>query len=72
VAAATGLFIACPTCAGTFLSLFVSSSGALALTLAITQIQTILIGLTIPLLVLTPVIMAKKIKGSGWSCKIEF
>ncbi len=70
VAAATGLFIACPTCAGTFLSLFVSS-GALALTLAITQIQTILIGLTIPLLVLTPVIMAKKIKGSGWSCKIE-
>ncbi|MGQ0771869.1 MAG: hypothetical protein ACT4NT_03765 [Nitrososphaerota archaeon] len=71
VAAATGLFIACPTCAGTFLSLFISTSGAIAFTLAITQIQTILIGISIPLLVFTPIIMAKKIKNSGWSCKVE-
>ncbi|MGI0003975.1 MAG: hypothetical protein ACREAX_01630 [Candidatus Nitrosotenuis sp.] len=70
VAAATGLFIACPTCAGTFLSLFVSASGAVAFTLAITQMQTLLIGISIPLLVFTPIIMAKKIKSSGWSCKI--
>ncbi len=65
VAAATGLFIACPTCAGTFLSLFVSASGAVAFTLAITQMQTLLIGISIPLLVFTPIIMAKKIKSSG-------
>jgi hypothetical protein len=65
------LFIACPTCAGTFLSLFISASGAVAFTLAITQIQTILIGISIPLLVFTPIIMAKKIKSSGWSCKVE-
>jgi hypothetical protein len=71
VAAATGLFIACPTCAGTFLSLFVSASGAIAFTLAITQIQTVLIAITIPLLVCTPVIMAKKIRSSGWRCKVE-
>lgn len=71
VAAATGLFIACPTCAGTFLSLFVSSSGAVAFTVAITQIQTILIAVTIPLLVFTPIIMAKKIKNSGWSCRVQ-
>ncbi len=71
VAAATGLFIACPTCAGTFLSFFVSASGAVAFTLAITQMQTLLIGISIPLLVFTPIIMAKKIKGSGWSCKAE-
>lgn len=71
VAASTGLFIACPTCAGTFLSLFVSSSGAVAFTLATTQIQTVLIGITIPLLVFTPIIMAKKIKSSGWSCRVE-
>lgn len=69
VAAATGLFIACPTCAGTFLSLFVSASSAVAFTLAITQLQTIFIAISIPLLVVTPVIMAKKIKSSGWSCK---
>ncbi len=71
VAAATGLFIACPTCAGTFLSLFVTASSAVAFTLAVTQLQTILIAISIPLLVVTPVIMAKKIKSSGWSCKIE-
>ncbi len=71
IAATTGLFIACPTCAGTFLSLFVSASSAVAFTLAITQIQTILIAISIPLLVFTPIIMAKKIKNSGWSCKVE-
>lgn len=69
VAAATGLFIACPTCAGTFLSLFVSASSALAFAVAVTQLQTIFIAISIPLLVVTPVIMAKKIKASGWSCK---
>jgi len=71
IAAITGLFIACPTCAGTFLSLFVSASGAIAFTLAITQLQTIFIAVSIPLLILTPIIMARKIKNSGWSCKIE-
>jgi hypothetical protein len=71
VAAATGLFIACPTCAGTFASLFVSASGAVAFTLAVTQLQTLFIAISIPLLIFTPVIMAKKIKSSGWSCKIE-
>jgi hypothetical protein len=67
----TGLFIACPTCAGTFISLFVTSSGAVAFTIAITQMQTIFIAITIPLLIATPIIMARKIKNSGWSCKIE-
>lgn len=71
VAAATGLFIACPTCAGTFLSLFVSASSAVAFTLAVTQLQTLLIAISIPLLIITPVIMAKKIRSSGWSCKVE-
>lgn len=71
IAAITGLFIACPTCAGTFFSLFVSASGAIAFTLAITQLQTIFIAVSIPLLIITPIIMARKIKNSGWSCKIE-
>jgi hypothetical protein len=71
IAAVTGLFIACPTCAGTFLSLFVSTTGVIAFTLAITQLQTILIGISIPLLVATPIIMAKKLKSSGWNCKVK-
>ena len=70
IAAITGLFIACPTCAGTFLSLF-SASGTIAFALAITQLQTIFIAVSIPLLIITPIIMARKIKNSGWSCKIE-
>ena len=72
IAAIIGLFIACPTCAGTFLSLFVSVSGAIAFTLAITQLQTIFIAITIPLLIITPIMMARRIKNSGWSCKVEF
>ncbi len=71
VAAATGLFIACPTCAGTFLSLFVSASTALAFAVTVTQLQTLLIAVSIPLLVATPLVMAKKIKSSGWNCKIN-
>jgi len=71
IAAITGLFIACPTCAGTFVSLFMSASGAVAFTLAITHLQTVFIAVTIPLLIATPIIMAKRIKNSGWSCKIE-
>lgn len=71
IAATTGLFIACPTCAGTFLSLFVSASGTIAFTLAITQLQTIFIAVSIPLLIITPIIMARKIRNSGWNCKIE-
>lgn len=71
IAAVTGLFIACPTCAGTFISLFLGTSSVVAVTLAVTQLQTILIAVTIPLLIATPVIMARKIKNSGWHCKIE-
>lgn len=71
IAAVTGLFIACPTCAGTFVSLFISASGAVAFTVAVTQLQTIFIAISIPLLVATPLIMAHKIRNSGWSCKVE-
>lgn len=71
IAAATGLFIACPTCAGTFISLFLGTSSTIAVTIAVSQLHTIFIAVTIPLLFATPVIMARKIKNSGWHCKIE-
>ncbi|WP_268542541.1 hypothetical protein [Candidatus Nitrosotenuis cloacae] len=70
IAAVTGLFIACPTCAGTFISLFISASGAVAFTVAVTQLQTVFIAISIPLLVATPIVMARKIRNSGWSCKV--
>ncbi len=62
IGATTGLFIACPTCVGTFLSLFISSSSAIIFTLTITQLQTFFIAITIPILLITPIIIGKKIQ----------
>jgi len=71
VGAATGLFIACPTCAGSFLSLFVGTASGIALTIALTQLQTIFIAISIPILFVTPIIMARKLRNSDGSCAIE-
>jgi len=61
IGATTGLFIACPTCVGSFLSLFVGATSAVAFTIAITELQTLFIAITIPILVLTPFIISRRI-----------
>lgn len=71
VGAATGLFIACPTCAGTFLSIFIGTASGIALTIALTQLQTLFIALSIPILLITPFIMARKLRNPDGSCKIN-
>ncbi len=71
IGAATGLFIACPTCAGSFLSLFIGTASGIALTLALVQLQTLFIAISIPVLFITPIIMAKKLRNSDGSCAIE-
>ena len=71
VGATTGLFIACPTCVGTFLSLFIGTSSAVAFTVAITQLQTLFILITIPELLATPFILARKLKNQGSDCPVE-
>jgi len=70
IGATTGLFIACPTCVGTFLSLFVSASSAVVFTLAITQLQTVFILITIPVLLATPFIMGRRLKAKNDSCQV--
>ncbi|HET9009638.1 MAG TPA: hypothetical protein VFN17_05915 [Nitrosarchaeum sp.] len=70
IGAATGLFIACPTCAGTFLSVFVGTASGIALSIALTQLQTLLIAISIPVLLVTPFLMAKKLRNPDGSCKI--
>ena len=70
VGAATGLFIACPTCAGTFLSIFIGTASGIALSIALTHLQTLLIAISIPILLVTPYIMAKKLRNPDGSCKI--
>ena len=71
VGAATGLFIACPTCAGTFLSVFVGTASGIALSIAFAQLQTLFIAVSIPVLFITPFIMAKKLRNADGSCKIN-
>ena len=51
IGAATGLFIACPTCVGSFLSLFIGATSAVVFTIAITELQTLFIAITVPILV---------------------
>ncbi len=60
IGATTGLFIACPTCIGSFLSLFVGATSVVAFTIAVTELQTLFIAITIPILILTPFIISRK------------
>ena len=71
IGAATGLFIACPTCAGTFLSIFIGTASGIALSIALTQLQTLFIAISIPVLLVTPFVMAKKLRNPDGSCKID-
>ena len=71
VGAITGLFIACPTCAGTFLSIFIGTASGIALTIALVQLQTLFIAIAIPILLITPFVMAKKLRNTDGSCKVD-
>lgn len=71
VGAVTGLFIACPTCAGTLSSVFIGTASAIALSVALTQMQTFFIAVSIPVLLVTPLVMAKKLRNSDGSCRVD-
>ena len=71
IGAVVGLFIACPTCAGTFLSIFIGTASGIALSIALTQLQTVFIAISIPILLVTPYVMAKKLRNADGSCKVD-
>ncbi len=71
VGAIVGLFIACPTCAGSFLSIFVGTASGIALSIALVELQTLFISISIPILLVTPYVMAKKLRNLDGSCKIN-
>ena len=71
IGAIAGLFIACPTCAGTFLSVFIGTASGIALSIALVQLQTFFIAISIPVLLITPYIMARKLRNTDGSCKIN-
>ena len=66
-----GLFVACPTCAGTFLTLFFGTTLSSGLTLYLVQLQTVFIALSVPVLLITPIYMAKKFKNKAGSWSLE-
>ncbi len=70
IGAATGLFIACPTCAGTFLSIFIGTASGIALSIALAQMQTLFIAVSVPVLLAIPFVMARKLRNPDGSCKI--
>nr|AIF06492.1 hypothetical protein [uncultured marine thaumarchaeote KM3_193_A03] len=71
VGATTGLFIACPTCVSTFFAIFIGSSSAVTFTVILTQLQTLFIGITIPILLLTPILIAKKMQKKDDGCTLD-
>ena len=71
VGAIAGLFIACPTCAGSFMSIFIGTASGIALSIALVELQTLFIAISIPILLVTPYVMAKKLRNADGSCKIN-
>lgn len=71
VGAVTGLFIACPTCAGSALSIFLGTAGSIVLTAALVQLQTLLIAVTIPVLLATPFLLTRGFTGTDRGCVVR-
>ena len=71
IGATTGLFIACPTCVSTFFAIFIGSSSAVTFTIILTQLQTLFVGITIPILLLTPILIAKKMQKKDDGCTLD-
>ena len=71
IGAITGLFVACPTCVSTFFALFIGSTSAVTFSIILTQLQTLFVGITIPILLLTPILIAKKIQKNDDNCVFD-
>ena len=71
IGAITGLFVACPTCVSTFFALFIGSTSAVTFSIILTQLQTLFVGITIPILLLTPILIAKKIQKNDDNCMFD-
>ncbi len=69
--AAVGLFTACPTCAGFFLAESVGGMGATTLAVALAPYQAVFIAVSIPLLLATPLVFARRIVTAAASTQRE-
>lgn len=62
VGAVTGLFVACPTCMGTLSSIFIGTASGIAVTAVLSYMQTAFIAVSIPVLLVTPFILARQLR----------
>jgi hypothetical protein len=65
-----GMFTICPTCAGFFFLATVGLSGAVALALTLSSLQTLFIAVGIPFLLITPIITTRRISDLN-SCGVS-
>ena len=68
IGAITGLFIACPTCVGSISSIFIGTASGITLSIALTHLQTSLIAISIPILIITPFLLAKRMTNQSETC----
>jgi len=61
VGAVVGFFTVCPTCAGFFLLATAGPSGAVALALTLSSLQTIFIATSIPILAIAPILASRRL-----------
>ncbi len=60
--AVTGLFTACPTCAGLFLGSFVQAAGTAAAATVLAAYQPVFIAVTLPLLLASTILITRRLR----------
>ena len=68
VGAAGGLFVGCPTCAGSFFSALLGFGVVGESITVLASFQTLFIGLSIPVLIITPFLVARSIRTNYRTC----
>jgi hypothetical protein len=68
VGAASGLFVGCPTCAGSFFSALIGFGAVGESISVLASFQTVFIALSIPVLIITPFLVARSIRTNYRTC----
>jgi hypothetical protein len=65
-----GLFTVCPTCAGVLLMEVLGLGGVVGLALTLSSLQTVFISISIPILIITPILAMRRVSDLG-ACSVE-
>lgn len=69
--AITGLFTACPTCAGLFLGSLIQGAGNIAIAAALASYQTLFVAATFPLLLVSTFLVTRRLRRTLYgTCKV--